>query len=282
MDLRTLVIFDYSGTLSVEAVLFSHPPRLNEELEKAGLTELGVSSNAIFWEKVVAPTWCEAATSRIGYVKSMVERVISLCDGKAGDIRKEKVRDAVRRFVKSYMGSLTIHEGWYPLLQKLNEDERIFTIIATDHYAEATDAIVKHFRRASINCLPLEQWRENARCRFVVANSADIGFQKVDVRYWRACRELLPFGTLERILVIDDFRSHEFWQGVSGEVDKSYYERVLKCITEVFPVSIHVFFFNVGPGITGDNLSEVKSKIAEVTHSMTELLWRDNCSTLIL
>ncbi|MCX7815943.1 MAG: hypothetical protein N2317_00325 [Syntrophales bacterium] len=280
MNIRTLVIFDFSGTLSVKAVLFSHSARLNEELKRAGLTEFGVSNDVIFWDKIVVPTWHEAVTSGIGYETSMVAQVLSLCAEEPVDVSEERVRSAVERFVRGYMESLTIEEEWYPLLRKLNEDESIFTIVATDHYAEATELIVQHFQRANIRCVPLGKWQEDLGCRFVVANSADIGFQKMDVRYWRTCRALLPCWELERILVIDDFRSHEPVQTSIAEYNGKYYETVLKCISEVFTAPVFEFFFNVEVVRSEEDLFKFKSKIAEVSHSIADLLWGEDCSTL--
>jgi len=51
----TLLIFDYSGTLSLEAPRFGQPENLPRALAETGLAALGVTSPEIFWGQIVNP-----------------------------------------------------------------------------------------------------------------------------------------------------------------------------------------------------------------------------------
>ena len=57
---KKLIIFDYSGTLSLESTLFGRPDYLMKQLKESGLMDLGVTSPTIFWEQIVNPTWAAA------------------------------------------------------------------------------------------------------------------------------------------------------------------------------------------------------------------------------
>ena len=54
---------------------------------------------------------------------------------------------AVSRFVDAYFEQSTIDSRWRPLLKKLAADPSVRTVIASDHYAEATDVIVGSLSR---------------------------------------------------------------------------------------------------------------------------------------
>ena len=61
------IVLDYSGTLSIGAVLFSTPERLAEALRQSGLANLGVTTPAAFWDQIVNPTWEKGSTTSAGY-----------------------------------------------------------------------------------------------------------------------------------------------------------------------------------------------------------------------
>ncbi len=54
-----MIIFDWSGTLSPEAVRFGEDENLKRELELSGLAALGVATPRTFWKEIVTPTWEE-------------------------------------------------------------------------------------------------------------------------------------------------------------------------------------------------------------------------------
>ena len=54
---------------------------------------------------------------------------------------------AASRFVDAYSEQSTIDPRWRPLLKKLAADPSARTVIASDHYAEATDVIVGSLSR---------------------------------------------------------------------------------------------------------------------------------------
>ena len=70
-----LIIFDYSGTLSLEASLFARPDNLMKELEESGLKEFGIESPEIFWEQLVNPTWTEGSTTLVSYKKVLENQI---------------------------------------------------------------------------------------------------------------------------------------------------------------------------------------------------------------
>ena len=73
----SLVIFDYSGTLSLEAPCFGRPENLGPALAESGLSGLGVSPEN-FWERIVNPTWEEGSTTAIGYQRLLAARIGAL------------------------------------------------------------------------------------------------------------------------------------------------------------------------------------------------------------
>jgi hypothetical protein len=213
-----LVIFDYSGTLSLEAPRFARTESLLRALTESGLAALGVSTPEIFWEGIVAPTWIEGSTTAIGYKQVMAERIMALgtAPGKTGS----EVSAAAYRFVDRYLDHSRIDPGWCPILTELAGNPGAAVVIATDHYAEATEAIARHLGSWDIRAQKagkggtapdfLDRNRElSPLFPFVIANSADIGFWKADRRFWDTLlRNPLP-GKVRSLLIIDDFGFNE-------------------------------------------------------------------------
>ena len=140
MPPEKLVIFDYCGTLSLEAPRFGRPENLLRALEKSGLAALGVSTPETFWGDIVDPTWVKGSTTAIGYAKVMAERIASL--RLAPDVPTSEIEAAASRFVAMYLASSRIDPHWRPVLARLNEHPAAITVVATDHYAEATAKII--------------------------------------------------------------------------------------------------------------------------------------------
>ena len=111
MGATGLIIFDYSGTLSLESVLFGEPAKLEEELRNSGLHGLGVASPEVFWNEIVDFTWERGSTTRIGYKRLLTERVAALQPPASDPARGEAVAAAAERFVVRYLENSRIHEG---------------------------------------------------------------------------------------------------------------------------------------------------------------------------
>ena len=198
-----LIIFDYSGTLSLEAAEFSRSDNLIHHLQRSGLCALGVDSAALFWE-IVNATWLKGSTSRSGYKSVMQERIAELFPENAL-VRQTEISRSVANFVDSYFDHFRIDEHWRLILEKLSLDKSVRVIIATDHYAEATDAIIKHLGQWNIRAVQLT---DDVKSNFLVANSADMGMHKDQQQFWQQVKNVLR-QNYHRVLLIDDFGQNE-------------------------------------------------------------------------
>ncbi len=136
MTQRTLLVLDFSGVLSLEAVCFGMPDRLEQALRHSGLWELGVDG-AHYWNDVVKPTWDLGSTTRTPYAYLMAQHVHS---------PHVAFDDALRRaeqFVQAYMQASVIDPVWRALFDALQSANSVAPLIATDHYAEATAHIAQ-------------------------------------------------------------------------------------------------------------------------------------------
>jgi hypothetical protein len=75
------ILLDYSGTLSLGALMFGRPDRLLPELKRCGLYSLGVTGLDVFWNRIVNPTWTEGSTTPAGYRGVMEKAVRALKSG---------------------------------------------------------------------------------------------------------------------------------------------------------------------------------------------------------
>jgi len=252
---KILVIFDYSGTLSIEAPAFGCPDRLVRAFAESGLAEFGVTDADIFWEKIVFPTWDEGSRTKIGYARIIADRIASLhlspgvCRSEQsaascpkGRISFSPIFEAAERFMTMYLGHSRIDPLWRPLLEELSADQNIAVVIATDHYAEATGAIVRYLKDWGIAARsgegvsaaktvakrkiaaavtvrealaedtafpPSSERYQKAGFNFViVANSAEVGFWKADRRFWEQLRLRLP-ERFRAVVIVDDFGFNE-------------------------------------------------------------------------
>ena len=207
MSYEKLIIFDYSGTLSLGAVLFGRSDNVMNELNRCGLTDMGVSGPDVFWEEIVAPTWMKGSTTTAGYKEVMKERIREIT---SGAISESRLTESVSCFVDSYLDHSDIDKRWMGLVEKIQHHREIVTVIATDHYAEATGSIIGHCDRLGIKAVPLKTIPSDAgESLFVVANSADIGCHKADIEFWETLRSELKPEKLSRLLIIDDFGFNE-------------------------------------------------------------------------
>jgi len=216
MPPEKMVIFDYSGTLSLEAPRFGRPENLVRALEESGLAALGVATPESFWENIVNPTWVEGSTTAIGYTRIMAERIAALRRAPAAPL--SEMEAAASRFVAAYFAASRIDPHWRPVLARLSQHPAALAVIATDLYAEATGKITGYLDSWGISSRKFGQGEESPSLPasgFFVANSADLGIWKADRRFWEILRSCLPLAAVRRILLIDDF-------GVNEEAGDSY------------------------------------------------------------
>jgi hypothetical protein len=234
-----LIIFDYSGTLSPGMAAFARPDNLMQHLKSSGLFTLGVDSKALFWE-IINATWTEGSTTGLGYKKVMEARIAALFPDKA-IVKQPEIFCAVANFVDAYLNHSCIDEHWRLILKKLSLDKSVRTIIATDHYAEATNAIIRHLAKWDIQAVPL---MADAESNIMVANSADMGFYKAQQQFWQMLKDILR-QNYHNILLIDDFGQNEQQKDDYGEPIKVNERRqmTVKILREVFAADVESISF---------------------------------------
>jgi hypothetical protein len=81
----------------------------------------------------------------------------------------------------------------------------------TDHYAEATEAIIGHLRELSIEALTAGDITTDSlpTGTFVVANSADLGIHKAHPLFWQTLGQRAGLNTARKIILVDDFGANE-------------------------------------------------------------------------
>ncbi|MBN2396972.1 MAG: hypothetical protein JXI32_01200 [Deltaproteobacteria bacterium] len=244
--IEKLVTFDWSGTLSPDAVRFGEDDNLKRELKRSGLASLGVAGPEAFWREIVNPTWEEGSTTPTGYGEIISRRIEEVFSPAVSD---DQIRLSAARFVDSYLTHSPIDGRWRSILGKLGNDPSVITVIATDHYAEATGYVVRHLGEMGAHARPLK----NVSCQavsFIVANSADVGARKADRAFWEALRDSLQLDALRSVLIVDDF-------GFNEGVGDSYADRrkvedrkgaTLSLLEGVFgvPVSLVSFMWERG------------------------------------
>ena len=121
----TLVIFDYSGTLSLGAIGFGTPEYLMNRLTETGLAHCGVTGTDIFWHEIVKPTWHEGSTTSIGYTHLMVRQVTEISKKAAIAVSRAEIHKAAACFVESYFAHAFIDRQWQRLLGKLVKEPSV-------------------------------------------------------------------------------------------------------------------------------------------------------------
>lgn len=224
-----LIIIDFSGTLSIDTVLFSRDEALTQALRDSGLWQRGLNSLNMFWQDIIAPTWTAGATSAIGYVETLTNALMQRLR-----LPAEEVRRCVSAFAASYFAHSTIHAAWQPLLRQLCADPAVKVVIATDHYAEATELI--RAQLAAIGILSI-----------LIANSADIGACKAERAFWEHVYGRLASETFNRISVIDDFGANESQRddyAAEAKIAKRQTE-MTALLTEIFRCPVEIFPFKL-------------------------------------
>ncbi|MDD5723846.1 MAG: hypothetical protein PHY29_08945 [Syntrophales bacterium] len=207
MTINKLVIFDYSGTLSLDAVRFAEDHNLVGELERSGLAALGIADPETFWDEIVNPTWQEGSTTLTGYGEAIFRRIRKVLPSTVLD---EEIRVSAAHFVDSYFKHSPIDDRWRPILEKLSVDPSVMTVIATDHYAEATEYIIRYLGEVGSCAIPLKEVLDvSMSSPFIVANSADMGAHKDDRVFWETLRGSLGLDAVRSVLIVDDFGFNE-------------------------------------------------------------------------
>lgn len=275
MGKEILVIFDYSGTLSTEAVLFSRPDRLIEALAATGLADLGVTSPDIFWQEVVNPSWDRGSTTGVGYGRIMEECIRERLNPDAPD---EAIARAASAFVTRYLRSSSVNPRWKPLLEKISGDDGMRAVVATDHYSEATNSIIGHLKDLDVEAFPARECGAR-RDGVAVANSADLGAPKADRTFWKTLKRYLSTDPVTDVLIVDDF-------GANEGVGDSYSEktqvdarrtRTTAIMEDVFSAPVHAISFLLDDSeklVESDETAKgVGDRISRTSNLIEAILW---------
>ncbi len=270
LERSTLVIFDFSGTLSPGSVLFGKDKTISQALKNSGLSALGIQKPETFWKELVEPTWEEGSTTTMGYVEVLTMRAKQLlCGGKNSPSPKE-IREAATHFANAYFSYSLIDPRWEPAFQFLSNRRDTDTVIATDHYAEATEHIINELDKIDLKAAPLD--RALRQEKFFVANSANLGCHKSTREFWTILQDYLGPGLYDQILLVDDFGFNEqedFYGGKSKALDRR--TKVTSLLKEVFKIEPHVFpFFIEHSHRNGKGLSRAYLELIESARSFLE------------
>ena len=261
---RKLIIFDYSGTLSMESTLFGRPDYLMKQLKESGLMDLGVTSPSIFWEQIVNPTWVEGSTTQVGYKKVMEDRINAILYQNMSIVSCVKISDAASLFVDSYLSHSRIDGRWQPVLDKFNRHPSVRAIIATDHYAEATGYILQFLRELHIQAVSARvAMATTGNTSVIVANSSDLGFHKDDLRFWEILKNGLYMGGVRHVLLIDDLGCNE-QKGNSYSAPEKVEQRkhdTVRLLQEVFSAEVQAIPFMIEDNERGKDFGDL------VTHT---------------
>jgi hypothetical protein len=239
------IVFDYSGTLSLEAAAFAKSDVLEGQLHLSGLADFGVASPEIFWNSVVNPTWEKGSRTPIGYRRLMVDKISEEWTASRKDTSLAALNRAAGIFVAQYFSHSRIDPSWRPLLRELYSHPLITKVVATDHYAEATEAIKGQFQDMQMKAVSLPaEAAESGDC-FFIANSADLGYHKDQEEFWVRVREQTSWTSGDRLLLIDDFGANEVAGDHYGQEARvaARRQRTMEVLTKVFEGRVEIIRF---------------------------------------
>lgn len=239
------IVFDYSGTLSLEAVAFAKNDALERQLHLSGLADFGVASPEIFWNSVVNPTWEKGSRSPIGYRRLMVDKISEEWTASRKDTSLAALDKAAGIFVGQYFSHSRIDPLWRPLLRELYNHPLITPVVATDHYAEATEAIKGQFQDMQMQTVSLPAGATGPGGCFFIANSADLGHHKDQEGFWVRVREQTGWTPGDRLLLVDDFGANEVAGDHYGQEARvaARRQRTMELLTKVFAGRVEVMPF---------------------------------------
>jgi len=242
IERSTLVIFDFSGTLSLGAVLFAKDKTIRRALKNSGLAGLGLEKPETFWKELVEPTWEEGSTTARGYVEVLTDRLEQYLEPNQNSPGPAVIRQAVSHFVNAYFSYSLIDPRWEPAFKFLSLRRDTDTVIATDHYAEATEHIINELHKIDLKAAPLDQALRQEK--FFVVNSADLGCLKSTREFWEILKNFLGTGLYKQILLVDDFGFNEqedFYGGKTKALKRR--EKVTAILKAVFQTELRIFSF---------------------------------------
>ncbi|MCX5826946.1 MAG: hypothetical protein NTV58_02960, partial [Deltaproteobacteria bacterium] len=218
---------------------------LERQLHLSGLADFGVASPEIFWNSVVNPTWEKGSRSPIGYRRLMVDKISEAWTASRKDTSLAALDRAAGIFVGQYFSHSRIDPLWRPLLRELYNHPLITTVVATDHYAEATEAIKGQFQDMQMEAVPLPAGAaESGGCIFI-ANSADLGYHKDEEEFWVRVREQTGWTSGYHMLLVDDFGANEVAGDHYGQEARvaARQQRTMELLTKVFAGRVEVMPF---------------------------------------
>jgi len=265
-----LVIFDFSGTLSLGAVLFGKDKTIRQALKNSGLKNLRIEEPAKLWDELVEPTWVEGSTTTMGYISVLTRQAKQLLGRGENSPDPKEILEAVTHFVNAYFSYSLIDPRWEPVFQLLSNRTDTDTVIATDHYAEATEHIVNELYKIDLKAAPLDLALRQEK--FFVANSANLGSHKSTREFWIILKDYLGPGYYDQILLVDDFGFNEqedFYGGKIKALDRR--AKVTALLKDVFEIEPHVFPFFIEPSHdNSEGLSRTYLEMIDKAYSFLE------------
>jgi len=275
--IERLAVLDFSGTLCLAAPRFATPEALREELKASGLAALGISPE-VFWSELINPTWTAGSTSPIGYRRILTARLEEVLAAGKLPPAGGPIAPAVSRFANRYFQSCRVDPLWSRFLRTCTGQARLAAVIASDHYAEATDAILGSLAGMAIPARPLAGASASPPEEAVlVANSADLGAPKSSREFWDSVRAVLDCRELKGVFLVDDFGSNEpegDAYGDSGKV-RERRDRTMARLKEVFQAPVDCCFFSLRPaadGPAGPRERIAAARIAEALEALQRFL----------
>jgi hypothetical protein len=261
-----LVVLDFSGTLSIAAVRFAAPDRIDAELRRSGLWALGIDSPELFWERLIDPTWSEGSTTTRGYTAVLATVAAEVLHERGRSSAPEAIRRCVSAFADRYLACSTIAPQWRGFLQRLSARDDAAVVVATEHYAEATGHITAELARIGARGVPVTQHRSGSR-EVLVANSAELGCDKSSARYWQLIHRALAPATVSRVVVIDDFGANEAPGDPYAEGERVRRRRaaMTDVLTSVFRVPPDVYPFVVRTDASPADLADLVARAERFT-----------------
>lgn len=223
--------------------LYARTENLIRALQQSGLWNLGVTTPEIFWDEIVNPTWTEGSTTAKGYKQVMFERVESIASTADDQPAKDLIWGSVSKFVDNYLDHSIIDPAWQRILHDLQNQSDLIVVVATDHYAEATGAILSHFQSLGIKARPALQAGETGHV--LVANSADVGRHKASREFWQTLQQVHGLVSVGQVIIVDDFGFNEpsFDQYADQQKIGERMDRTVAMLAEVFGAKTDAFPF---------------------------------------
>lgn len=202
-----LAVFDFSGTLTIDAPRFAQPDTLIDALRRSRLADLGVDTPRVFWDAVVHPTWHEGSTTGRGYAAVLTDAIAALAAQQRRPVSRDRIHRCAQDFTRRYLAASTVADEWGPWLRAL-VDRGATVVVATDHYADATPHIAAELSRLGVPAAGIRDVTAQPSATVRIANSADVGSHKSSRRFWVAVQHALV-DDVGRLRIVDDFGANE-------------------------------------------------------------------------